>query len=232
MKCISKKWAACRCFYNKNIYLKEIDEHLEFSAGQEEEFRDYCHQQHPKVDSADLLCQIQAEIERRRTRFALLESNRRKILEEYKPLHQDLFREPLEIKEPRPNELTENVYNFPSLSSDTCDKIIAELQHFYKSRLPHSQPTSMRKTGAVLHELGLNNIVESLVPSLEAIARNLFPHCVSEEGFDSYKAFTVEYDSLDAKYPKDLGTHFDNSEVTLNISLTDDHEGGELYFIR
>ena len=90
----------------------------------------------------------------------------------------------------------------------------------------------MRKTGAVLHELGLNNIVDRLMPSMEALARNLFPHCVSEEGFDSYKAFTVEYDSQDARYPKDLGTHFDNSEVTLNISLTEDHEGGELYFIR
>ena len=90
----------------------------------------------------------------------------------------------------------------------------------------------MRKTGSVLHEIGLNNIVDSLVPSMEALARTLFPHCVSEKGFDSYKAFTVEYDSQDAKNPKDLGTHFDNSEVTLNISIPDDHEGGAMYFIR
>ena len=110
-----------------------------------------------------------------------------------------------------------------------CNVILCDRNH---PGLAHSQPTSMRKTGAVLHELGLNNIVDSMLPSLEDLARKLFPLSVAQEGFDSYKAFTVEYDADDAKYPKDLGTHFDNSEVTLNISLTDDHEDGELYFIR
>ena len=51
-------------------------------------------------------------------------------------------------------------------------------------------------------------------------------------GLDSYKAYTVEYDAVEAGYMRDKGTHFDNAEVTLNISLTDEHEGGELYFVR
>ena len=232
-KCLTKSWAACKCFYSKNIYLKQIDEHLQFHDGQEEEFRDYCREYHPQVNSDQLLSEIKAEIERRKTRFSLIESNRRRILKEYQPLHKDLFTDPLKIQtDLEPHKLTENVYNLPVLDSLTCDKIMSELDHFYSSRLPHSQPTSMRKTGSVLHEVGLNNVVDSLVPSLEDLARKLFPLSVSEEGFDSYKAFTVEYDADDAKYPKDLGTHFDNSEVTLNISLTDDHEDGELYFIR
>ena len=232
-KCVSKTWAACRCFYSKNIYLKEIDEHLQFHDGQEEEFRDYCREYYPKVNSGQLLSDIKTEIERRKTRFSLVEENRRRILNDYKPLHKELYTDSLKIEANiEPNLLTENVYNLPVLDSLTCDKIISELDHFYRSGLPHSQPTSMRKTGSVLHELGLNNIVDSLLPSIESLARRLFPLNIAPEGFDSYKAFTVEYDAEDAKYPKDLGTHFDNSEVTLNISLTDSHDEGELYFIR
>ena len=37
---------------------------------------------------------------------------------------------------------------------------------------------------------------------------------------------------MEAGYMRDKGTHFDNAEVTLNVSLTDEHEGGELYFVR
>ena len=51
-------------------------------------------------------------------------------------------------------------------------------------------------------------------------------------GLDSYKAYTVEYDAVEAGYMRDKGTHFDNAEITLNVSLTDEHEGGELYFVR
>ena len=39
-----------------------------------------------------------------------------------------------------------------------------------------------------------------------------------------YQAFTIEYDAETRGHQRDLGTHFDNAEITLNISLTDDHE--------
>ena len=57
----------------------------------------------------------------------------------------------------------------------------------------------------------------------------------NEHGLDSYKAFTVEYNGAkDAVNPDtELDTHFDNSEVTLNIPLTssvEDYDGSELYF--
>ena len=44
---------------------------------------------------------------------------------------------------------------------------------------------------------------------------------------DSYKAFTVKY-----KIGEDLnlGYHFDNAEVTLNVCLGKKFAGGNLYF--
>jgi len=90
----------------------------------------------------------------------------------------------------------------------------------------------MRKHGVVMKEIGLETIINKLRPNIEKLSRDLFPELVGETGLDSYKAYTIEYDADDKEYLKDIGTHFDNSEVTLNVSLTDDHDGGELYFIR
>lgn len=90
----------------------------------------------------------------------------------------------------------------------------------------------MRKHGIIFNEVGLESVIDKILPTVETLSRQLFPEFIGPSGFNSYKAFTVEYDAEDEKHLKDLGTHFDNSEVTLNISLTNDHEGGELYFIR
>ena len=90
----------------------------------------------------------------------------------------------------------------------------------------------MIKHGVVFNEVGLDSIVEKLQPSVETVAREFYPELVGESGLDSYKAFTIEYNADVANHQRDLGTHFDNAEITLNISLTDDHEGGEMYFER
>ena len=132
VKCITKNWASCKCFYIKNIYLKQLDEHLQFRDGQDQEFRDYCQEYHPSADSEELLLIIKTEIERRKTRFSLIEENRRRILENYQPLHKELYSQPLKLQLNRePKRLTENVYNLAVLDSETCDKITSELSHFY-----------------------------------------------------------------------------------------------------
>ena len=61
---------------------------------------------------------------------------------------------------------------------------------------------------------------------LMPLARLLFPIWV-EDGLDSHKAFIVRYalgEDLDLSY------HFDNAEVTLNVSLDKKFTGGDLYF--
>lgn len=44
---------------------------------------------------------------------------------------------------------------------------------------------------------------------------------------DSYKAFIVRYDETG---DRDLSLHYDNAEVTVNISLNSDYTGGNLQF--
>lgn len=58
------------------------------------------------------------------------------------------------------------------------------------------------------------------------LARLLFPVWV-ENGLDSHKAFIVRYATGE---DLDLSYHFDNAEVTLNVSLGKQFTGGNLYF--
>lgn len=58
------------------------------------------------------------------------------------------------------------------------------------------------------------------------ITRLLYPEC-GGNALDSHKAFTVHYkigEDLDLSY------HYDNAEVTLNVSLGKEFVGGELFF--
>ena len=32
---MSKRWAACKCFYKRNFYVKQLDEHLEYFGDQQ-----------------------------------------------------------------------------------------------------------------------------------------------------------------------------------------------------
>ena len=58
------------------------------------------------------------------------------------------------------------------------------------------------------------------------LARLLFPAWV-DDGLDSHKAFVVCYAM---GKDLDLAYHFDNAEVTLNVSLGKQFTGGNLYF--
>ena len=100
---------------------------------------------------------------------------------------------------------------------------------FKSCGLEHSQVNSMNRHGVLLTELGLEPLVAELMAGAELLAQQLYPDLGT---LDSYKAFTIEYDAETRGHETELGTHFDNAEVTLNISLTAGHEGGELYFVR
>ena len=61
---------------------------------------------------------------------------------------------------------------------------------------------------------------------LSPITRLLFPEH-GGDSLDSHKPFTVHYkigEDLDLSY------HYDNAEVTLNVSLGKEFTGGELFF--
>ena len=61
---------------------------------------------------------------------------------------------------------------------------------------------------------------------LQPLTRGLFPQH-SNIVLDSHRAFMVKYKM---GQDVDMGLHFDNAEVTLNVSLSSGFEGGELLF--
>jgi len=203
-------------FTNEEMFLQEYSDILE------------------NTDKQKILDEVKQEVGRRKRRFVVVDENRKLIASQYKPLHKQLFENISEEKvEPfKPEQLFDGVYTSPVLESDFCDKILEELENFKKSELPHSKPNSMNKHGVILNEIGLDGIVNLLKTKIQPAAKDLFPELVGHSGLDSNKSFTVEYDASEDHFDKDLATHFDNAEVTLNISLTDDHEEGELYFVQ
>jgi len=69
---------------------------------------------------------------------------------------------------------------------------------------------------------------------LNHIAKILYPKWFGDTGLDSQRAFIVTYNAIAEGAAKeattDLALHFDNAEVTLNVSLSEDFDGGELFF--
>ena len=80
----------------------------------------------------------------------------------------------------------------------------------------------------LLNELGLDEGLTTPLREryLGPIASLLYPDC-GGGGLDSHKAFVVKYD---LREDLDLSYHYDNAEVTLNVSLGKDFTGGNLYF--
>merc|ERR1712059_14179 len=119
------------------------------------------------------------------------------------------------------------------------DQLVEEFDHFKDSGITFSQPNSMNRHGVLLEELGMDHLVEKVTQLVGPVARRLFPDLVGPSGLDSCRAFTVDYNHVNRGEEEtialpdiELGTHFDNCEVTLNLSLTTGHEDGELYFMK
>ena len=81
----------------------------------------------------------------------------------------------------------------------------------------------------LLDELGFNShFFNQLRASyLSPLATALFPEWVGST-LDSHRAFTVKYDRSCGDV--DLSCHYDDAEVSVNISLGGDYEGGSLFF--
>jgi len=127
------------------------------------------------------------------------------------------------LEEIRPGLLT-----FDVLSVAFCQRLEEELAHFDASGLPKSAPNTMNRRGVILAELAFGpGLLDPLVAEyLEPAAALLPGHC---QGLDSYRAFTVQYEAVQDG-DRELATHYDNAEVTLNVNLGGLWEGGEIEF--
>ena len=74
----------------------------------------------------------------------------------------------------------------------------------------------------------MNKFREHYLQPLSAV---LYPECTGSTGLDSHRSFIVTYTTCGSgKTDVGLSTHYDNAEVTLNVSLGKVFTDGELYF--
>ena len=108
--------------------------------------------------------------------------------------------------------------------------LLAEAEAFERfgeaSGLGVHRPNSMNHAGVVLDDCGLAPALDALV---SLVVRPLAARLLPEFGgasLDSHHGFVVAYGS---GADVDLGFHVDDSDVTLNLCLTDGFEGGDLF---
>ncbi|XP_071850211.1 2-oxoglutarate and iron-dependent oxygenase domain-containing protein 2-like isoform X2 [Apostichopus japonicus] len=245
----------CSCFLTNNYFLKEYKCHVTYHSDEHrfsEEWRDTLFDKGCKTDKQfeEVLRKLEVELNRRKNLGPYSIKRRREVASRYKPLHRHLYKLEDKFLSPKFQELVEyarshhatkeglvkaisseaaeRVYSFPVFTKDFCRELIEELIHFEQSDLPKGRPNTMNNYGILLNELGFDD--EFLTPLRERyltpLSRLLFP---TEGGgdLDSHKAFVVTYKMEE---DLDLNYHYDNAEVTLNVSLGMEFIDGVLYF--
>ncbi|XP_060049194.1 2-oxoglutarate and iron-dependent oxygenase domain-containing protein 2 isoform X3 [Erinaceus europaeus] len=127
-----------------------------------------------------------------------------------------------------PSAEEKRIYRLPVFTVPFCQALLEELENFERSDLPKGRPNTMNNYGVLLHELGLD---EPLVtPLRERFLQPLLALLYPEWGgarLDSHRAFVVKYAPGE---DRELGCHYDNAELTLNVALGKTFTGGALYF--
>ncbi|XP_016322465.1 2-oxoglutarate and iron-dependent oxygenase domain-containing protein 2-like, partial [Sinocyclocheilus anshuiensis] len=198
----------------------------------------------------DVLGKIHAEIERRQSHKLKSAERAATIREIYAPLHQHVYHLQESFLAPEflqlvkyctsndatmeglmkliQTEAAPRVFRFPVLRKEFCKDFIEELEHFEQSDAPKGRPNTMNNYRILLSELGFDE--SFFTPLREVYLHPLTALLYSDCGgscLDSHKAFVVKYDMRE---DLDLSYHYDNAEVTLNVSLGKDFTEGNLFF--
>ncbi|PKA56953.1 putative PKHD-type hydroxylase [Apostasia shenzhenica] len=173
---------------------------------------------------------------------------RQRIMSTYQPLHKELYNMdptsffvPSFVRAISDNteesfrnimlEPSPGVYSFAMLRPGFCELLVSEVENFEKwvnsVKFKTIRPNTMNKYGAVLDDFGLEAMLNKLMEEFVCpMSRVLFPE-VGGSTLDSHHGFVVEY-GKDKDFKLDF--HVDDSEVTLNVCLGKQFQGGELFF--
>ncbi|XP_047163334.1 2-oxoglutarate and iron-dependent oxygenase domain-containing protein CP2-like isoform X3 [Vigna umbellata] len=173
---------------------------------------------------------------------------RQKIIENYQPLHRELysvnpatFFVPSFLRAINDNteqsfrsimsEPSPGIFIFDIFQTNFCELLLSEIENFEKwvteTKFRIMRPNTMNKYGAVLDDFGLETMLDKLMEGfIRPLSRVLFAE-VGGATLDSHHGFVVEYGK---DRDVDLGFHVDDSEVTLNVCLGKQFSGGELFF--
>ena len=122
-------------------------------------------------------------------------------------------------------QVTHDVYSFPLLNDEACDRLCDEIEHFGETGLPARRPNSMNRYGLILNEVGMRPSLDALQAEVWRVARELWP--VEGARFDDHHSFCVSYRPDE---DRGLDMHTDNSDVTLNVCLGRDFTAAGLTF--
>ncbi|EEF36094.1 oxidoreductase, putative [Ricinus communis] len=194
----------------------------------------------------DILVRYSPEGER--TRIQKHREYRQKIISNYQPLHRELytvnaakFFVPSFLKAINENteegfrniwvEPTPGVYVFEMLQPNFCEMLMSEVENFerwvHETKFRIMRPNTMNNYGAVLDDFGLETMLDKLMDEyIRPMSKLFFPE-VGGSTLDSHHGFIVEY-GVDRDV--ELGFHVDDSEVTLNVCLSKQFVGGDLFF--
>ncbi|XP_048199030.1 2-oxoglutarate and iron-dependent oxygenase domain-containing protein 2 isoform X2 [Perognathus longimembris pacificus] len=251
-----RRFCRCACFCSENLYVARYGLHLRFRSEQQLR-RDYgpILRRRGCVSSQDfqqLLAELAQEVERRRqlgqesaARRALIASSYHAARPEIYSSLQDAALAPeflaaseysaspgadlqglLQQLETVSEE--KRIYRVPVFTASFCQALLEELEHFEQSDMPKGRPNTMNNYGVLMSELGLDQPLVTPLREhfLQPLMALLFPEC-GGGCLDSHRAFVVKY-ALGQDL--ELGCHYDNAELTLNVALGKAFTGGALYF--
>lgn len=243
----------CSCFYFRNIFLHKYGLHVEYFNKDDfkKAYSTILKKKGCITDEAlESVChEINAEVDRRKNIGQASLERKKIIAENYQRLHPEIFtlkeeflhKEFLQlVKKCKTGSLSDSerkalefnassrLYSFPVFTREFCDKLVEELENFEESSLPKGRPNTMNKHGCLLDELGINEnfLIPFRADYVSWITRCLFPDW-GGDSLDSHRVFSVKY-SLGEDL--DLAYHYDNAEITLNVSLGKDFTKGDIYF--
>nr|XP_020446181.1 2-oxoglutarate and iron-dependent oxygenase domain-containing protein 2 [Monopterus albus] len=248
------RFYTCECFTTDNIFLEDYKLHVSFLS--EQQFRlDYQSLLRSlgcvtEQQFEDVLSKISQEVDRRR-RLSVTSAERAAAIKDiYQPLHPHVYHLQESYLAPKfkqivkycqssdtseegllgllEEEAAPRVYRFPVFEKSFCEELVEELEHFEQAPTPKGRPNTMNRYGILLNELGFDEgfITPLREQYLGPLTTLLYPDC-GGSCLDSHKAFVVKYDMNE---DVDLSYHYDNAEVTLNVSLGKDFTEGNLYF--
>jgi len=119
----------------------------------------------------------------------------------------------------------QGIFSFPVFTKEFCERLVMEVDNFQISDCPKGRPNSMNNYGTLFNEMGLDSsfITPFRQEYVQPIAAFFYGGQYAK--LTHHRTFTVVYSKQEDTA---LSTHFDNSEVTINVNLGTDFDGGDL----
>jgi hypothetical protein len=123
-------------------------------------------------------------------------------------------------------ETDSGIYSFQLFTIEFCNQLVEEVERIQKSGINTNSPNTMNNFGVILDNFGMFKFLNSLMHYVMRLTTLLFPNWGGDSLVDHH-GFVVEY-----KIGKDekLDYHMDSSDITLNVCLGKNFEGGSLFF--